>query len=54
MWFLLKAFSLFGELAKAGRERNAAYLYYSCTTKAIKEAEKVLNILPCIAGTLAE
>lgn len=49
-----KAFSPFGELVKAGKERNAVCLYYSCITRAIKQAAKVLNVLASAAGTLAE
>lgn len=49
-----KAFSPFGELVKTGKERNATCLYYSCITRAIKQAAKVLNVLPGTAGTLAE
>lgn len=48
-----KAFSPFGELVKAGKEINAVCLYYSCITRAIKQAAKVLNVLPGAAGTLA-
>lgn len=44
----------FGELVKAGKERNAMCFYYSCTTRAIKQAAKVLNVQPSTAGTLAK
>lgn len=49
-----KAFPPFGELVKAGKERNAVCLDYSCITRAIKQAAEVLNVLPGAAGTLAE
>lgn len=54
IWFLSELSAPFGELVKAGKERNAMCFYYSCTTRAIKQAAEVLNVLPGAAGTLAK
>lgn len=54
IWFLSELSPHFGVLVKAGKERNAMCFYYSCTTRAIKQAAKVLNVLPGAAGTQAK